>query len=196
MTRFDDPYQVAVIGAQPMGPFAAERLARPGIRTRRLEKDPVPGTSTVCGGGMHVEVPRYVSLPDDVIERQLNACRLIVNGKTRDWRFPTTQYVTVEAIRARSVPGRAGDDEAEVARINFAVALGQRGRFKEAIEVFQEAVEREPANATLHNNLGFALYHQGNLEAAIEHFQRTLQIDPGFAEARQALADARTRLRR
>ena len=45
---------------------------------------------------MHIEVPRYASLPDDVIERQLNACRLVVNGKVRDWRFPTTQYVTVK----------------------------------------------------------------------------------------------------
>lgn len=96
MTRSDGAYQVAVIGAGPMGSFAAERLARAGIRTVLLEKDPVPGASTVCGGGMHVEVPRYASLPDAVIERQLKACRLVVDGKTREWRYPTTQYVTVK----------------------------------------------------------------------------------------------------
>jgi geranylgeranyl reductase family protein len=92
----DDAYQVAVIGAGPMGSFAAERLARAGLRVLMLEKDPVPGTSTVCGGGMHIEVPRYAALPDGVIERRLRACRLVVSGKIREWRFATTQYVTIK----------------------------------------------------------------------------------------------------
>jgi digeranylgeranylglycerophospholipid reductase len=96
MARVDADYQVAVIGAGPMGSFAAERLARAGLRVLVLEKDPVPGTSTVCGGGMHIEVPRYAALPDDVIERKLFACRLVVSGKVREWRFPTTQYVTIK----------------------------------------------------------------------------------------------------
>src|SRR5712692_7004958 len=96
MARVDADYQVAVIGAGPMGSFAAERLARAGIRVLLLEKDPVPGASTVCGGGMHIEVPRYVSLPGHILERQLRACRLVLDGKARDWRFATTQYVTVK----------------------------------------------------------------------------------------------------
>jgi digeranylgeranylglycerophospholipid reductase len=96
MTSTDVPYQVAVVGAGPMGSFAAERLARAGLRVLLLEKDPVPGASTVCGGGMHIEVPRYASLPDEVIERQLRACRLVVSGRIREWRFAETQYVTIK----------------------------------------------------------------------------------------------------
>jgi digeranylgeranylglycerophospholipid reductase len=91
-----DAYQVAVIGAGPMGSFAAERMARAGLRVLLLEKDPVPGASTVCGGGMHIEVPRYAALPPEVIERRLSACRLLVSGKVREWRFPSTQYVTIK----------------------------------------------------------------------------------------------------
>lgn len=97
MTRADDSFQVAVIGAGPMGSFAAERLARAGVRVLLLEKDSVPGASTVCGGGMHIEVPRYVALPDHVIERHFHVSRLVVNGKkTREWRFGSSQYVTVK----------------------------------------------------------------------------------------------------
>ena len=84
MSAADGAYQVAVIGAGPMGSFAAERLARAGLSVIMLEKDPVPGASTVCGGGMHVEVPRYASLPDGLLERKLTACRLVVSGKVRE----------------------------------------------------------------------------------------------------------------
>lgn len=96
MTDTHGPYQVAVIGAGPMGSFAAERLANAGLRVLMLEKDPLPGTSTVCGGGMHIEVLRYAAIAESVIERQLSACRLVVAGKVREWRFPTTQYVTIK----------------------------------------------------------------------------------------------------
>jgi digeranylgeranylglycerophospholipid reductase len=96
MTDADGDFQVAVIGAGPMGSFAAERLARAGLSVLMLEKDPVPGASTVCGGGMHIEVPRYAALPADILERQLSACHLVVSGKVRRWRFPTTQYVTIK----------------------------------------------------------------------------------------------------
>ena len=96
MTDTRGPYQVAVIGAGPMGSFAGEILASAGLRVLVLEKDPVPGTSTVCGGGMHIEVPRYAAIADDVIERRLSACRLVVSGKVREWSFPTTQYVTIK----------------------------------------------------------------------------------------------------
>ena len=97
MTRSDDHYQVAVIGAGPMGSFAAERLARAGLHVVLLEKDPIPGASTVCGGGMHIEVPRYVALPEQVIERHFHTFRLSVQGKkTREWCFGTPQYVTIK----------------------------------------------------------------------------------------------------
>lgn len=97
MTRPDHQYQVAVIGAGPMGSFAAERLALAGIRVVLLEKDPVPGASTVCGGGMHMEVPRYAALPERIIEQRFAAFRLSVKGKrTREWQFDHPQYVTVK----------------------------------------------------------------------------------------------------
>jgi digeranylgeranylglycerophospholipid reductase len=96
MTNSHGPYQVAVIGAGPMGSFAAEKLAKAGLRVLILEKDAVPGTTTVCGGGMHIEVTRYAAIDQSIIERKLSACRLVVSGKVREWRFPTTQYVTIK----------------------------------------------------------------------------------------------------
>src|SRR4029077_19933217 len=43
---------------------------------------------------------------------------------------------------------------------------------------YAAAIERDPANATAHNNLGFLLAQQGDLDAAIAHYERALEIDP------------------
>src|SRR5262249_44304242 len=96
MTHEDNRYQVAVIGAGPMGSVAAEHLARGGLRIVLLERDAVPGASTVCGGGMHIAVPRYVDLPEQVIERRFWATRLTVREKSSEWRFKSPEYITVK----------------------------------------------------------------------------------------------------
>jgi digeranylgeranylglycerophospholipid reductase len=89
--RFD----VAVIGAGPVGSFAAERMARAGLRVGLFEKDPVPGASTVCGGGVAIDVTRFIALPDEVVERWLTTSRLVSPSGRREWKFDHPQYVTV-----------------------------------------------------------------------------------------------------
>jgi hypothetical protein len=87
-------------------------------------------------------------------------------------------------------------EEAKEARINYGIALVEYGNLKEAIELFEKAVQREPGDARAHNNLGGAFLVQGNLEAAIAQFQRTLELDPRFEQARRNLEYARKQLGR
>src|SRR5262245_26443621 len=61
------------------------------------------------------------------------------------------------------------------------------------------ALERDPDNATAHNNLGFLLAQQGDVEGAIAHYERALELEPrksmalanlGLARAVQGEMDA------
>ncbi len=66
------------------------------------------------------------------------------------------------------------------------VVMGQ-GRFTEAIEHFQKAIEIKPGYAAAYNNLGTAFLNQGRLDEAAEYYHRALEIYPGFAESHNNL---------
>src|SRR6266478_8507664 len=46
-----DPFDVLIVGAGPAGSFAAERLARSGVRVALFDGRP-PGEPKACGGGV------------------------------------------------------------------------------------------------------------------------------------------------
>jgi digeranylgeranylglycerophospholipid reductase len=89
-------FDVAVIGAGPMGSFAADRIARAGLKVVLFERDASPGDSTVCAGGLHHDLLRFVGLPQGIVEKTLPAFRVVINGRTSEWRFEVPTYVTVE----------------------------------------------------------------------------------------------------
>jgi digeranylgeranylglycerophospholipid reductase len=91
-----DAFDVAVIGAGPMGSFAAERMARAGLRVGLFEKDARPGDSTVCAGGMHHQLVQFLNLPASLIEKTLPIFRVEINGRRTEWRFDTPTYQTVD----------------------------------------------------------------------------------------------------
>jgi cellulose synthase operon protein C len=68
------------------------------------------------------------------------------------------------------------------------VALHQDGRFADAAESYQCAVQAEPGYALAHNNLGVARYHQADVEGAFEAFRVALELQPAFTKARLNLA--------
>jgi Tfp pilus assembly protein PilF len=60
-----------------------------------------------------------------------------------------------------------------------------RGQREDAAAEYRRAVELDPNNASVHNNLGLALYHQGNADAAITEYRRAIDTNPKFALAQQ-----------
>ena len=72
---------------------------------------------------------------------------------------------------------------------NLATALGQSGRFDEAIIHFRRALEIQPDYAEAHNNLGMALADHGQADEAAVQYQKALEIKPDYAEARNNLAN-------
>jgi len=88
-------FDVAVIGAGPMGSFTAERLARGGLQVALFEKDAQPGDSTVCAGGMHVDLIDFIDLPEALIEKTLPIFRVDIGGRITEWHFKDRKYFTI-----------------------------------------------------------------------------------------------------
>ena len=88
-------FDVAVIGAGPMGSFTAERLARAGLDVALFEKDAQPGDSTVCAGGMHVDLIDFIGLPEELIEKTLPIFRVDISGRITEWHFKERTYFTI-----------------------------------------------------------------------------------------------------
>ena len=88
-------FDVAVIGAGPMGSFTAERLARAGLSVALFEKDAQPGDSTVCAGGMHVDLIDFIDLPEELIEKTLPVFRVDIGGRITEWHFKERTYFTI-----------------------------------------------------------------------------------------------------
>ena len=66
--------------------------------------------------------------------------------------------------------------EAIVGRGN---TLVRKGRYKEAIQVFQAALALDPENPRVLNNLAYAMLQgQGELLVALRHAQRAARLDP------------------
>jgi Flp pilus assembly protein TadD len=92
----------------------------------------------------------------------------------------------VEISRAIAIQPANAD-----AHYNLALALGHAGNLEEAVREFSEAVRLSPDDAVMRFNFGIALARLQRFPEAAAQFQEAVRIKPDFAEARQALEDAR-----
>lgn len=82
--------------------------------------------------------------------------------------------------------------------LNLGVALGEQGRFEEAIREFETTLKLNSYQAKAHNGLGMIYNDQGRLDDAIKEYQTALTINPkdanvhnnlGFVYQRKHLLD-------
>jgi len=70
-----------------------------------------------------------------------------------------------------------------IAHYNLGIVLANQGKWIEAIEHYEQAVQLNPNFFEAHDSLGVALSTLGKLPEAIQHHERALQLKPDFAEA-------------
>ena len=80
-------------------------------------------------------------------------------------------------------------DDVPVYHNNLGVALGELGRFGEAVTHYKRALTLKPDFVHAHFNLGNALQEQGKLDEAIAYYQRAIAFKPGYAEAHNNLGN-------
>ncbi|MCX6349642.1 MAG: FAD-dependent oxidoreductase, partial [Candidatus Aureabacteria bacterium] len=88
--------EIIIIGAGPAGSTAAYDLARAGRRPLLLEKDRIPGEKNACAGGIAYLMKDHLSLPEEVVDKEIHVTRLSCRGKTKDYRTTRPQYISVQ----------------------------------------------------------------------------------------------------
>jgi tetratricopeptide (TPR) repeat protein len=81
--------------------------------------------------------------------------------------------------------GQAGDEAGATAAYKLAQAA-----FGQAVESFQEVLERDPEHVSAMTNLGATYYNLNQLDLAIAQYQRALELEPDDAGIRSNLAAA------
>lgn len=59
-----------------------------------------------------------------------------------------------------------------------------------ALDLFRQAVARDPGNADIHNYLGYAYRKSGNLDAAFKSYAEALRLDPRHKGAHEYVGEA------
>jgi protein involved in polysaccharide export with SLBB domain len=80
---------------------------------------------------------------------------------------------------------------AEARRLyKLGVKYGRGGLFKQASDLFQQAIQLNPNYGDAHYGLGQAYFDQGRFEEAIRSFENAIRINPKDKEARAKLDEA------
>ena len=74
------------------------------------------------------------------------------------------------------------------------MTLGQRGRFAEAIEAFERAIEIKPDFAPAFHNLGLAWWRLGKANQAMAAYRRAIELDPSNVKPHCGIGHARAAL--
>jgi protein O-mannosyl-transferase len=84
----------------------------------------------------------------------------------------------------------AKNPNALVAHSNLGNVLVEAGRYEEAIQHFEYALQIKPNYANARNNLGVALARAGKVQEAVAQYELTLRIAPDFVAAHNNLGEA------
>jgi len=68
------------------------------------------------------------------------------------------------------------------------IAYRHLGKLPQAAQAYQQALDRDPQNPAIRNNLGYVFYLQRNFPRAVEEYQKALESNPRFKEAHANLA--------
>ena len=122
-----------------------------------------------------------------------------------DERGHATPPVLVEnataSNRAVNIPefinlGPDGLDHIETPALDFykaydaAVQLAERHRYAEAVPAWKLAVEKDPEDSRVHNELGIALAATGKISEAIDEYKRSLALNNDSSQAHNNLGSA------
>jgi tetratricopeptide (TPR) repeat protein len=93
-----------------------------------------------------------------------------------------TLLMMVSLVLLCLIPALAGAQDVQK-YVNDGIANSQKGRYDQALQDFNKALQLKPKDPALITFRGITYYAKGNNTQAIQDFDAALQIDPKFARA-------------
>ena len=85
---------------------------------------------------------------------------------------------------ASSLTAAAQHPNADRALLKLCYAYGKANQRKKAATTCLRALERQPFNPIIHDQLARQYHAGGKLKRALSHYERTLELQPNFERAR------------
>ncbi len=108
----------------------------------------------------------------------LVACAGATRRQAATWRDS-------EALARHALAVTEGNWNAHVLLADW---LRERGRAREALEHYEQALAVGPRAATVLNNMGLVLFETRRVDEAVERYREALRIDPAYVQAHNNLA--------
>lgn len=164
----------AVLESHPEHVEVRSQLARLYLETQRYPRAVSEARRALAGDPEHLQA-RYIL-----------AMALVRNGEIESGRSELAEYQR-----------RFGHAQEEEHRVRELMALNQEalskidqeGHEAEAIELFREAVERFPEQASTRISLGLALIKTGDHQGAVEELRRAIELGLDFPEIHRYLSE-------
>jgi tetratricopeptide (TPR) repeat protein len=108
----------------------------------------------------------------------LALCLILTENQLRCWHDSESLFVHALAVTTEDNP---------YARINYGVALEEKGRLVEALVQYREAARLAPDNVEVRYNIGNLLDKMGQPEEALPELFKAVQLNPKLPSLRDAL---------
>jgi len=110
------------------------------------------------------------------------------------WAVTSTALALVTVTAAPTPAGADPSTDTSAARLDPDYAAGKAAidakDWNAAIKVLSSAALRDPRNADIQNDLGYAYRNAGQLDLAFRHYQRALQLNPRHRGAHEYIGEA------
>ena len=147
-------------------------------RADRYTYLPMVGLSIMLAWGLREMLPGKAAISGAIVA--CLACAVLCEAQIQYWR-------NSEALFRHALDVTSGN---YLAHHNLGVALAEEGRFPEAIQQYQAALQIEPTAANVQTDYGNALAKSGRIPEAIAHYEAALRVLPDSPIAHNDLANA------
>ncbi len=147
-------------------------------RADRYTYLPMVGLSIMLVWGLPEVLKSKIAIPGAIAA--CLACVVLSEAQIQYWRNSETLFRHALDVTSGNY----------LAHHNLGVALAGEGRFPEAIEQYQAALEIEPDAANVETDYGNALARSGHIPEAIAHYQAALGVLPDSPITHNDLANA------